>query len=549
MKKIIPLLICFLLLPTASFLQDDLKEFDGEVKWSELFEISKKLSAPNIIGHDGTHVYITRTKGKKKYMETYGIRSLQLEKSVELNLTYKEKPLELIYAFMYNNSPVLYTKFYNVKTKINYTFVQTVNKSTLAASTPIVVSETAIPKTKGFGLSGGLAIARSSGSFIVSEDNSLSYSANMVYADETEERSNLEIEKISGKLYDENFKVMEESEFKLPYDQFRIVQTKLSNDGLVYIAGNEFTIEDDNDGLLKRKKTVFGDLKILILDLSTADFEVLEVSFDDRKIESFTFKLNPDGSMIVSGLISQDNGGVSGGFYAKYNAKLEQESLNFVDFEADFITQDWSERSKEKLEKKNEKEDKKGKENTKPIFFNYEIRELIVKPDGTTTLLAEQYYVRVVTTTTTSANGGTTTTTTYYYYYNDIIALNFDENGELVWKTVIDKYQISVNDGGYYSSFFTILQGNDINIVYNDRESNMVDTEGMSVAEKKKLRRNIIGKRVLLSEDGELSSEKIFEFEEGGLRLVPKVCGAVDENTTFLYARAGSGDKIGLIEW
>lgn len=549
MKKIISLLICFLLLPTAPFLQDDLKEFDGEVKWSELFEISRKLSAPNIIGHDGTHVYITRTKGKKKFMETYGIRSLQLEKSVELNLTYNEKPLELIYAFMYNNAPVLYTKFYNVKTKTNYTFVQTVNKSTLAASKPIVVSETAIPKTKGLGLTAGSVIARSNGNFIVSEDNSLSYSANVVYADQTEVGSNLVIEKISGKLYDENFTVMEESEFKLPYDQFRIVQTKLSNDGLVYMAGNEFTIEDDNEGLLKRKKTVFGELQILILDLSSDDFEVLEVSFDDRKIESFTFKLNTDGSMIVSGLISQDNGGVSGGFYAKYSSKLEQESLNFVDFEADFITQDWSEKSKERLEKKNEKEDKKGKENTKPNFYNYEIRELIVKPDGTTTLLAEQYYVRVVTTTTTTANGGTTTTTTYYYYYNDIIALNFDENGELVWKTVIDKYQMSVNDGGYYSSFFTILQGNDINIVYNDRESNIVDTEEMSAAEKKKLRRNIIGKRVLLSEDGEQASEKIFEFEEGGLRLVPKVCGAVDENTTFLYARAGSGDKIGLIEW
>ncbi len=549
MKKIIPLLICFLLLPTTSFLQDDLKEFDGEVKWSELFEISRKLSAPNIIGHDGTHVYITRTKGKKKYMETYGIRSLQLEKSVELNLTYNEKPLDLIYAFMYNNAPVLYTKFYNTKTNTNYTFVQTVNKSTLEASKPIVVSETVIPKPKVLGMSVAIAIERSIGNFIVSEDNALSYAANVTYSEETDASANLLIDKISGKLYDENFKVVEESEFKLPFERFRIVQTKLSNDGLVYMAGNEYTIEDDNEGVLKRKKTVYGDLKILILDLSNADIEVLEVSFDDRKIESFTFKLNTDGSMIVSGLISQDNGGVSGGFYAKYNASLDQESLNFVDFEADFITQDWSERSKERLEKKNEKEDKKGKENTKPNFYNYEIRELIVKPDGTTTLLAEQFYIRVVTTTTSTPNGGTTTTTTYYYYYNDIIALNFDENGELVWRTVIDKYQMSVNDGGYYSSFFTILQGNDINIIYNDRESNMVDTEGMSVAEKKKLRRNVIGKRVLLSEEGTLASEKIFEFEEGGLNLVPKVCGSVDEKTTFLYARASSGDKIGLIEW
>ena len=109
------------------------------------------------------------------------------------------------------------------------------------------------------------------------------------------------------------------------------------------------------------EKTVYGDLKILILDLSNTDIEVLEVSFDDRKIESFTFKLNPDGSMIVSGLISQDNGGVSGGFYAKYNASLDQESLNFVDFEADLSPKIGQKDRKKDLKKKNEKEDKKGK--------------------------------------------------------------------------------------------------------------------------------------------------------------------------------------------
>jgi hypothetical protein len=265
------------LIIVAPFAQNDLKEFEGEVKWSELFEISKKLSAPNIIGHDGIHVYITRTKGKKKYMETYGIRSLQLEKSVELNLTYNENKLDLIYAFMYNNAPVLYTKFYNKKTYTNYTFVQTIDKSTLAASKPIVLSETVLPKPKMLGMSVGVAIERSIGNFIVSEDNSLSYSADVTYSDQSDGSANYVIEKISGKLYDDNFKVMEESQFKLPFEQFRIVQTKLSNDGLVYMAGSEYTVEDDNEGLLKRKKTVYGDLNILILDLSSADFEVLEV--------------------------------------------------------------------------------------------------------------------------------------------------------------------------------------------------------------------------------------------------------------------------------
>jgi hypothetical protein len=53
----------------------------------------------------------------------------------------------------------------------------------------------------------------------------------------------------------------------------------------------------------------------------------------------------------------------------------------------------------------------------------------------------------------------------------------------------------------------------------------------------------------LLNEEGGQAKEKLFEFEEGGLKLVPKVCESAGDQIGFLYARSKKGDKIGIVEW
>jgi len=551
MKKI-TLFLCILIFQTASA-QDKIEEFEGEIKWSELFAQSKYISAPDIIGQDGEFVYLTRVLKKKTYIEKYNLRTLALSQSMVLDLTYNDQKLKLLSKFMFNDRPVLYTSFYNEKTKTNYCFVQTVDKSTLIPSKPIVVSQVVRPKSKGIISNMTMASASESGTlsadFLVSENKSLGYTLELIYEDQLKKDDPLVVSNMKGKLFDENLKIIEENDFMLPYPSFSIINTKLSNEGLIYMAGYQTSTEKSNNGIIRRDVTVYGDLEVLVLDLESGEIEVLDVSLGDRIVNSFTFKIDNEGSFIISGLMGKEKGGISGCFYAKYNSSLKEEAINFVDFEEDFITQDWSDKSKEKLEKQNKKNENKGEEGRNPNLYNYKIRDLIVKPDGTSTLLAEQYYVREVTRTYTTSNGGTRTETTYYYYYKDIIALNFDENGDLVWKTVIDKYQMSTNDGGYYSSFFTILDGNDINIIYNDRESNAADTEGMTNAQIKALRRTTVGVRVLLNEEGGQAKEKLFEFEEGGLKLVPKVCESAGDQIGFLYARSNKGDKIGIVEW
>lgn len=531
-------------------LAQDYPDFDGEIKWSELFEVSKRASSPEIIGLDRSSVYLIRKVKKKRYIEKYKLSSLQLQKSTELVLEYNGKDLDYDGSFMFGNTPVIYTSFYNKKTRKNYSFLQTIDRTTLAVSIPNPVDENELPQGKGLKAKLNQSLLGSYGAtnpFLISDDREFGFLLQSKINPESYENGEITRMAMGGKLFDRDLKVLEENGFKFPYDNFLSTQIKLGNNGLVYFAGYQYeTVEDESKKLIKREKTEYGDLEILVLDIESGEIEGFKVR-TEGDVKGFSFKIGNDESIIVSGLVGEGSG-VSGAFYTKYDHKLIEKEFVQVEFEEDFITQDWSEKKKEKFEKKRKKAEKKGQKKSEPTFYKYQMRDIIVKPNGSALLLAEQYYVRVVTTTYTDANGNIRTRTTYYYYYNDIIAMNFDKNGELEWKTIIDKYQVSTNDGGYYSSFFTVQKGNDIHIIYNDRKSETIDTEGMTKSEISKLRRKTVGKDVLINADGEISESKLFEFEEGGLRIVAKTCQQVDEDVVFLYARGRKGDKIGTIE-
>ena len=516
-------------------------DFEGEISWSELFKVNRKVGSPEIIGQDGTHVYIIRYIKKKQFLQKYKLSNLSLVSSVLLSIEYNGKRLTIIDQFMFNETPVIHTSLFDSKKRKTYTFLQSINPKSLVISRPTKLSELDVPKRKGFIKVTPLSVRMgTSNPIIISEDGQLAFINTGGISQEAKNGTEI-VSNRNGKLLDADFEVLFESDYKLPYVNFEILETKLSNDGLLYIAGHQIERVKNTYRLHTRTSLIKGDLEIFVLDIETGDMESLKVDLDGKIIEGFTFKIAEDGSIIVSGLTGIEGSGVSGTFYASYEPDLSEIGISYTDFEPDFITTSWSKKAKKKLERKQNNDKKKGKEKTKPEFYDYIIKDLILKEDGTVTLLAEQFYIKVVTTTSTNASGQTTTRTTYYYYYNDIIVVNFDEDGEMAWKTLVKKRQVSTNDGGYYSSFFTLVNGNEISIIYNDRESNTVSTEGMTNAEIRKLKKNTIGKRVIIHENGEITHEKLFEFEERGLRIVPKVCSQINHEFVFLYARSYNG--------
>ncbi|MFT4601682.1 MAG: hypothetical protein ACI857_001865 [Arenicella sp.] len=543
------LIVFILLIPFAGFTQSDLSE---NVKWSQLFETGKKVVAPTVIGEDGENIYLIRYIKKKKYIEKYSLNSLKLKKSLLLELEYNDKDLTLIDQFMFDEKPTLYTNFYNKKTKKSYFFIQTINPKTLILSKPKKVAEREIASSKGLMSGFGNSFrARYGAKMKRSENGELGIfwtGKHELAAPPKKNDPPLKTNEFIGATYDGDLKLLSEFEVKLPYQYFATTKSILSNDGIYYMLGYEFEYEEEKK--LLRTKTVIqsGAMHVIIVDTESGEVETVDINTEEMEIEMMTFELLKNGGFQVAGLTTEETRGVSGAFAITFDAGFEETSNSVHRFEDDFIQTTWSDKSKKKLEKKNKKKDKKGKEKSLPVFFNYYIDHLIEKEDGTTTMLAEQYYVRVVTRTYTDSQGNTRTTTTYYYYYNDIIAVNFDAKGNFDWKTLVRKNQVSINDGGYYSSYFVVPNGDEINIVYNDSESSVENTEGMSAKEKKKLRRNYIGVQVTLDGDGEQTKGKLFEFtEEVRMRLVPKVCGEAGAKVAFLYAKGKKGDKLGTL--
>jgi hypothetical protein len=175
------------------------------------------------------------------------------------------------------------------------------------------------------------------------------------------------------------------------------------------------------------------------------------------------------------------------------------------------------------------------------------MHDLAVKENGEMTLLAEQYYMYVTTTTTTDANGRSHTSYTYHYVYNDIVAVNCTPEGDVTWKQLVKKRQHTINDGGYYSSFFTMVQGNGIFLLYNDKEANMEETDmdEKSVREKRKARRNTVAAIIHLNESGEANRKVLFDFEEDASRiLIPKRCEKMSANEILLYTNAAHNAKM-----
>jgi hypothetical protein len=54
------------------------------------------------------------------------------------------------------------------------------------------------------------------------------------------------------------------------------------------------------------------------------------------------------------------------------------------------------------------------------------------------------------------------------YHFDEIVVISIDKTGEAEWSTVIEKEQISMDDGGYFSSFTSLLNSEELIVLFND---------------------------------------------------------------------------------
>lgn len=346
------------------------------------------------------------------------------------------------------------------------------------------------------------------------------------------------------KIMDSELNEVSSGDYDLPYDPkfCTINENYLSNTGDYFLSLTEFEAGE------KKLLRTYADYKAVhILHITPDDIEDMKIDLDGKRIEAMVMNSDNDKVFTIAGVYGdKGKAGVTGLMYLRANfSKKEIINEGFEKFEKDFVTQGWSDRQKEKAEKR----EAKGK--GEPQLYNYVMRQTEVLSDGSIVGSLEQYYV-VVHTYTDPKTGATRTT--YTYYYNDIIAFKVGTDGGFDWLTKINKTQISTNDSGYLSSYLRFIDNGKLCFVFNDNVANY-DEAGRFVKPEKGVasasfskKRNVVAIVEMDLADGSFERRSFFDRKEISSVLVPKQCQIDYTNKEILlYSIMGRKERYGLM--
>lgn len=349
------------------------------------------------------------------------------------------------------------------------------------------------------------------------------------------------------KIFDRNLNMVNDGEYPLPFEPklSTIHEHYVSNTGDYYICLTEY--EEPERKRWFKDHTTYKSLHIYRLndDLGLQDFEL---DLDGRRVVAMAMQSDGEGIFTVTGIYGEkDQSGVAGVFFQRIDLETEEVlEEGFQVFEESFITQDWSERELERARRREER----GK--GAPRLYNYIMRDVSFQEDGSIIGTLEQYYIQVRSTT--DGRSGQSSSV-YYYYYNDIIAYKIDAEGEFNWVNKIRKYQVSINDGGPYSSYGCYLGKDKGYFIFNDNSRNydeagdFLNDERLYTANYGK-KRNAVALVELDMETGEIKRKTFLERSETNTLVVPKLFNVnYDDDEMLLYSVSGRKEKIGIIRF
>jgi len=348
------------------------------------------------------------------------------------------------------------------------------------------------------------------------------------------------------KIFDNEMNEVSDGDYKLPFvgKLSMINQHYLSNTGDYFIN----VIEYEEPTEKKLFKSYLNYKAMHIFHITPDDLVDFTINLEGKRVEAVTMNSDNDKLFTLTGIYGdQGKAGVTGLFFLRANFdKQEIIDEGFEKFGKDFITQDWSDRQKEKAEKR----EKKGK--GEPQLYNYQMRQTEVLKDGSIIGSMEQYYI-VVNSYTDPKTG--MTRTTYTYYYNDIVAFKVGVDGGFEWLKKINKYQVSTNDGGPYSSYARFIDNGKLCFIFNDHVKNY-DLSGKFIVGEKTYPANFGKKKNVVAiveidlENGDINRNTFFDRNEINALAVPKLF-KIDYSTNemLLYAVYGKKERFGILKF
>ncbi len=338
-----------------------------------------------------------------------------------------------------------------------------------------------------------------------------------------------EAQKLGFKVFDKDFKLLWQKNVTMPYkdELFEVNEYQVDNAGNCYIIGKLYQEKKEARKSKRDKRPIF---EYKILKYTATEDTPLEYTpkLNDHFITDIQISLDREDNIVCVGFYSEKGYyQIKGSFYLsidKENKKIENQKIE--EFEVSFMTETDNARVQKRAKKKSEK----GKT---VELYKYNINEIILKEKGGAVVVAEQYYMYEVVHHT--KNGSYTT---YHYVYGDIIVLNMDEKGNVLWKTKIPKAQHTVNDFGLISSYALTVVGDRLYFVFNDHPDNMT-----YVAGGKDRMKNFVGMKtkkivttlVEVDNKGKQTREMLYEYNRRKQWLFAQKGKQVAKNELMLY--------------
>lgn len=499
------------------------------ILWGEKQKESKRSTLSDIIGHDETGIYAIQQKRKGLYglytetsLEHYN-NKMNRTKSVRLDLRAQNKEKDFEFMVHQNDEIYVFSSFKNQKLKQKFLFIQSINKETLQANNDLKkITEVDYSKSSKY----------NSGNF--NYETSRDSSKILIHYNSPYKKG--QNEKFGFHIFDNTMNELWAKKVTLPYKEelFEIKDYKIDNQGNIHILGRIF--KDKR----REKRKGKPNYKYQILSYYNNGNTVKEypIKIEGKFLTDMQIAIDDKQNLICAGFYSSENTyTIKGSYFLEVDRETKEiKTKNFNEFEIDFITQNMSKR-------KTKKTKKKASEGKNVELYKYNLDNIIIKDTGGAVLIGEQYFIN----TSTSMSDGKMYTN-YHYHYNDIMVINISSEGKIEWAEKIPKKQVSINDGGFFSSYALSVIKDKLYFVFNDHPKNRSYTgqEKLYTYNKPSKSEVVL---VTLNHKGEQTKETLFSVKEKNIISRPSVCEQISENEMILFGQKKKTQRLAKISF
>ncbi|MCA6362121.1 MAG: hypothetical protein IM638_03740 [Bacteroidetes bacterium] len=278
------------------------------------------------------------------------------------------------------------------------------------------------------------------------------------------------------------------------------------------------------------------------------------VELEDKRIISFSVQFNDNGDLMVYGHYKSNPGkkeryydmSYNGTYFILLNAQTGAvKSVSQYNFETELFNNYYQ-----------LKQTKNG-----PITYfgvNSKPGKVIQKENGGYVITYEEFYMQF--------NQGPNGASSQTYYYGDLLIVNIDPKGDILWVKMVPKRQYfirkqgplgigigpvmlttSVNlnsDESIYYSYNVVIKDEQIFVLYNDLPANAPVTKPRDIKILKKIK-GTVPVVAILNENGEMRKKTLTEIAGTEVNLCPRISLPLDQNHLLIYGSKGKDYKLG----